>query len=43
MEKILDIREIITTIREDEQQLEKLIADLKKGEKTFRTAHPDAP
>ena len=30
MEKILDIQEILVSIREDDQQLEKLIDDLKK-------------
>ena len=33
MEKILDMQEILVSIREDDQQLEKLIADLKKEEK----------
>jgi len=33
MEKILDVQEILVSIREDDQQLEKLIADLKKEEK----------
>jgi hypothetical protein len=33
MEKILDVQEILVSMREDDQQLEKLIADLKKEEK----------
>ncbi len=32
MEKILEVQEILESIREDEQQLEKLITDLKREE-----------
>jgi len=32
MGKILDVQEVLESMREDDQQLEKLIADLKKGE-----------
>ncbi|MBW2709545.1 MAG: hypothetical protein JRD04_09770 [Deltaproteobacteria bacterium] len=39
MEKILDVQEILVTIREDEQQLEKLIAGLKKEEKSPTVKH----
>jgi len=40
MEKILDVQEILVSIREDDQQLEKLIADLKKEEKPSTVKHP---
>ena len=40
MEKILDMQEILVSIREDDQQLEKLIADLKKEEKPSTVKHP---
>ena len=40
MEKILDMQEILVSIREDDQQLEKLIADLKKEEKPSAVKHP---
>ena len=40
MEKILGIQEILVSMREDDQQLEKLIADLKKGEKPSTVKHP---
>jgi len=40
MEKILDVQEILVSIREDDQQLEKLIADLKKEEKPSIVKHP---
>jgi hypothetical protein len=40
MEKILDVQEILVSIREDDQQLEKLIADLKKEEKPSAVKHP---
>lgn len=40
MEKILDMQEILVSIREDDQQLEKLIADLKKEEKPSPVKHP---
>ena len=40
MEKILDVQEILISIREDERQLEKLIADLKKEEKPSTVKHP---
>ncbi|MCG6880244.1 MAG: hypothetical protein LJE96_13985 [Deltaproteobacteria bacterium] len=32
MVKILDVQEVLESMREDDQQLEKLIADLKKEE-----------
>jgi hypothetical protein len=40
MEKILDVQEILVSIREDDQQLEKLIADLRKEEKPSTVNHP---
>ena len=40
MEKILGIQEILVSMREDDQQLEKLIADLKKEEKPSAVKHP---
>ena len=40
MEKILDIQEILVSMREDDQQLEKLIADLKKEKKLSAVKHP---
>jgi hypothetical protein len=40
MEKILDMQEILASIREDDQQLEKLITDLKKEEKPSTVKHP---
>ncbi len=40
MEKILDMQEILASIREDDQQLEKLIADLKKEKKPSAVKHP---
>lgn len=39
MGKILDMQEILVRIREDDQQLEKLIADLKKEEKPSPVKH----
>jgi hypothetical protein len=41
MEKILDVQDILTSIREDEQQLERLIVDLKKEKEAFGPTHPD--
>jgi hypothetical protein len=43
MEKILDVQEILISIREDDQQLEKLIADLKEEEKPSTVKHPPRP
>jgi hypothetical protein len=52
MEKMLNVREILASIREDEQKLEKLIVDLRKEKKPFcptrqdsapRTAHSACP
>ena len=40
MEKILDMQEILASIREDDQQLEKLISDLKEEEKPSAVKHP---
>lgn len=40
MEKILGIQEILVSMREDDQQLEKLIADLKKEKKPSTVKHP---
>ena len=42
MEKKLGINEILQNIREDEQKLEKLIADLKKGKKTCTVKYPNS-
>jgi hypothetical protein len=41
MEKILEVRDILASIREDNQQLERLIVDLKKEKESFRPTHPD--
>ena len=40
MEKILDMQEILASVREADQQLEKLIADLKKEKKPSAVKHP---
>jgi hypothetical protein len=40
MEKVLDVQDILDSMREDEQKLEKLIADLKKEEKHSTATHP---
>lgn len=42
MEKMLDVREILASIREDEQKLEKLIVDLRKEKKPFRSIRQDS-
>jgi len=41
MEKILDVQDILASIREDNQQLERLIVDLKKEKEPFCPTHPD--
>ena len=41
MEKILDVQDILESIREDAQQLERLIAKLRKGKEAFRPSQPD--
>jgi len=40
MEKVLDVQEVLDSMREDEQKLERLISDLKKEEKTSTATHP---
>ena len=41
MEKILDAQDILASIREDSQQLERLIVDLRKEKDAFRPTHPN--
>ena len=41
MEKILDAQDILASIREDSQQLERLIVDLRKENEPFCPTHPD--
>lgn len=41
MEKILDVQDILASIREDEQQLERLIVDLRKEKEAFCPTHPN--
>ena len=41
MEKMLDVQEILDSIREDGQQLEKLITDLKKEEDPSAATRPE--
>ncbi len=40
MEKVLDVQEVLDSMREDEQKLERLISDLKKEEKSSTVTHP---
>jgi hypothetical protein len=40
MEKVLDVQEVLDSMREDEQKLERLISDLKKEEKPSTATHP---
>ena len=42
MEKILDAQDILASIREDSQQLERLIVDLRKEKEGFCPTHPDS-
>ncbi|EFK07662.1 conserved hypothetical protein [delta proteobacterium NaphS2] len=41
MEKILDVQEVLESMREDDQRLEKLIADLKKEEAPSTATRPE--
>lgn len=41
MEKILDVQDILASIREDEQQLERLIVKLRKEKEPFSPSQPD--
>ena len=41
MEKILDVQDILASIREDEQQLERLIVKLRKEKKPSCALYPD--
>ncbi len=41
MEKILDVQDILASIREDEQQLERLIVELRKEKKPLGPTNPD--
>lgn len=42
MEKVLDAQDILTSIREDNQQLERLIVDLRKENEPLCPTHPDS-
>jgi hypothetical protein len=39
MEKVLDVQEVLDSMREDEQKLERLISDLKKEKKPSTVTH----
>jgi hypothetical protein len=41
MEKILDVQDILASVREDEQQLERLIVGLRKEKKPLDPTNPD--
>ena len=41
MEKILDVQEVLESMREDDRRLEKLIADLKKEEAPSTATHSE--
>jgi hypothetical protein len=41
MEKMLDVQDILASIREDEQQLERLIIDIKKENEPSCPTHRD--